>query len=153
MQVHEKIATYLNSCSDEDDIKKFPQARDTFLYISNALIEFLDARLNSPKKSYCNDPYLMSDFSNLAKEEHFQDDLYGFLQAMGGSNLTYEPQEVGGGRADIGVISDNIQTVIELKKKRRIERPYPVDKKLCAPSLFISSYADKFLFLRSIRFI
>ncbi|WP_156875475.1 hypothetical protein [Phaeobacter inhibens] len=116
MQVHEKIATYLNSCSDEDDIKKFPHARDTFLYLSNALIEFVDSRLNSPKNSHCSEKYLMKDFSASAKEEHFQEDLYGFLRAMGGTNLTYEPQEIGGGRADIGVISENIQTVVELKK-------------------------------------
>jgi hypothetical protein len=87
---------------------------DNFMQVVRAVVNFLAARLDAPK------PYQReSGKAASALEADLQEDLFDWLRS--GSLLqgvkVYEPQRVGGGRADISVAFTANQVVNELKRE------------------------------------
>lgn len=86
------------------------------MLVVRAVVLFLSARLRSPQT------YQREDGKGAeAVEDDLQEDLFQWLQsgALTHGMTIYEPQRVGGGRADIAVIFTNQQVVSELKREQR----------------------------------
>lgn len=85
------------------------------MLVAKAVVLFLSARLNSPKAYQREDGKGAS-----ALEADLQEDLFDWLQS--GALLqgvpVYEPQRVGGGRADISVVFTAQEIVNELKREQ-----------------------------------
>lgn len=89
---------------------------DDFMLVLRAVVLFLAARLDAPK------PYQREDGKGpTAVEDDLQEDLFDWLRS--GALLeglpVYEPQKVGGGRADISVVFTAHRVVNELKRETR----------------------------------
>ena len=84
------------------------------MLVVRAVLHFLRVRLNAPK------PYLRADGrGHAAVEVDLQVDLFEWLEsgALTEGLRIYEPQRVGGGRADIAVVLRDHQVVIETKRE------------------------------------
>lgn len=86
------------------------------MLVVRAVVKFLHVRLRSPKD------YLRADGKGAAAlEKHLQEDLFEWLDggALTEGLVIYEPQKVGGGRADIAVGFRDYQVVNELKRETK----------------------------------
>ncbi|UWQ90488.1 hypothetical protein K3727_17205 [Rhodobacteraceae bacterium M382] len=143
----EHVAGYLRTCDEKDDIVKFPHATSTFFYLLDVLIGFISERLNSPRRTLSDLAYLMKEEVENAKEEHFQEDLHSYLLGRNGVNLSYEPRMLGGGRADIVVNSENIQTVLELKRTKQANTSAETASKFAPQATTYQAAQTNFCFL------
>jgi len=89
------------------------------MLVIRAVVNFLSARLRAPK------PYQRESGTDAkaasAVEQDLQEDLFEWLQsgALTHGLVIYEPQKMGGGRADISVAFTAHQVVNELKRETR----------------------------------
>lgn len=92
-----------------------PGLQRAFTDLSRVLAQFVRRSLNEPL------PYMKESGSGeSALEADLQDDLWHFLKYGQMSDVvgSYEPQKVGGGRADIQVVRFNETLVIECKREK-----------------------------------
>jgi hypothetical protein len=92
---------------------------DDFILVLKAVVYFLAARLDAPK------PYQREDAKGAAAlEADLQEDLFDWLRsgALTHGLPVYEPQLVGGGRADIVVAFSTHRVVNELKRETKDSR-------------------------------
>lgn len=89
---------------------------DNVMLVVRAVVYFLAVRLRAPK------PYQREDGKGAgAVEGDLQDDLFEWLQsgALTHGMKVFEPQRVGGGRADLAVVFSAQQVVNEVKREQR----------------------------------